>query len=225
MRDRIIPALDLPTVQEVEQYLNIFHDADIVKTDYAWWDLLAKYPDRKFFVDDKYEDIPRTVSRKVTRLTMFPNVKMCTVHAEKSMMAAAVKAAEGTDLKILSVLLLTSMGGPELRDYYNWHWQGNPLDFMLPRLEWAIKAGCHGTICSAQEVAAFRERVPEDFLIVVPGTRADKVSHQDHKRTGSSRKAIEDGATHIVCATGIIDDPDPAAAFERKVLEISLKTK
>jgi orotidine-5'-phosphate decarboxylase len=221
-QERIIPALDFMHHEEVETCITQLHNAKTIKIDYAW-KLIPDYPNIDFFVDEKYFDIPQTVARKVKRLTEFSNIKMCTVHAEKGIMAAAVKAAKDSNLKIFSVILLTSHGGSELKDFYNWNWQGNTTDFVLPRLEWALKAGVHGTICSAWEVAEIRKNVPDDFLIIVPGTRTDSggIGSHDHKRSGSSRKAIEDGATHLVVGREIIDDPDPAAAFDRKVKDIS----
>lgn len=219
--ERIIPALDLETEAEVEQMLTALPNANTVKIDCVWRNVISNFPGINFFVDEKYFDIPQTVTRKVKRLTEYPNITMCTVHGEKKVMKAAVEAAKGSNLKILSVLLLTSMGGPELRDFYNYKWQSCALDFMLERVDWAITAGCHGTICSAQEVAGIRKIVPEDFLIVVPGTRSDKVSLHDHKRSGSPRKAIEDGATHLVSGREILNDHHPAAAFARLVTDIS----
>lgn len=219
--ERIIPALDFNTSEEVDTFLASLPHIKTAKIDCVWREILAKYPTINFFVDEKYFDIPQTVTRKIQRLAAYPNVKMCTVHAEKNTMAAAVKAAKGTDLKILSVLLLTSMGGPELTDFYNYHWQSCAKDFVLERLQWALKAGCHGTICSAQEVAAIREVVPEDFLIIVPGTRSDKVSLHDHKRSGSPKQAIMDGATHLVVGRQIILSDNPAEEFEKMAEEIS----
>lgn len=223
-QERIIPALDFDYITEVELcFAQLLHVAKTFKIDRLWDRIVEENPNTDFFVDEKFFDIPQTVTRKVKRLAQYPNIKMCTVHAEKGVMKAAVEAAKGTDLKILSVILLTSHGGPELTDYYNWRWQGNTVDFMLPRLEWAIKAGVGGTICSAWEVEAVRQNSPEDFLIIVPGTRTDRggVGAHDHKRSGDSRKAIDNGATHLVVGREIINDPDPAAAFDRKVQEIS----
>lgn len=219
--EQIIPALDFETEYDVELCLaKLAPVAKLLKIDRLWDRLVAENTNLDFFVDEKYFDIPQTISRKVTRLTQYPNIKMCTVHSEKGVMKAAVDAAKGTDLKILAVLLLTSHSGPELNDFYNWKWAGNTVAFMMPRLEWALKAGAHGVICSAWEVSAIRHEVPDDFLIVVPGTRST-MKHHDHKRTGSPRTAIEHGASHLVVGREIINDPDPEEAFNRKVLEIS----
>lgn len=220
-QEQIIPALDVDDHLQVRAFLHTLQNAKLFKIDRLWDDVVNDNPNIDFFVDEKYFDIPQTVTRKIKRLAQYPNVKMCTVHAEKNTMEAAVAAAKGTDLKILSVILLTSMGGPELLDYYNYSWQGTPEDFFMDRLKWAVKAGVHGTICSAQEVQKVREQVPDDFLIIVPGTRSDNASMHDHKRSGSSKKAIEDGATHLVVGREIINDPDPESAFDRKVKDIS----
>lgn len=218
---RIIPALDFETNLDVEQCLAELPNVRTVKIDCLWRQTVTDNHHIDFFVDEKYFDIPQTVSRKVTRLTNFPNVKMCTVHAEKSVMAAAVKAAKDTELKILSVILLTSMAGRELHEFYNYPYEADAKGFVLERLQWSLAAGCHGTICSAQEVAAIRERVPDDFLIIVPGTRSDFAALHDHKRSGSSVKAIADGASHLVVGREIIDAENPAEAFDKKVQEIT----
>jgi orotidine-5'-phosphate decarboxylase len=178
------------------------------------------HDDIGFFIDMKFFDIPATVERAVYNLAHRTNERsgkrelvFCTVHAHEPVMAAAVKAASGTQLRILAVPLMTSFSRGDLQRFYNY--DGPELDFVVERTRRAVDAGCAGVISSAQEVRMLRSNVvPADFLIVVPGTRPDKVARHDHKRTGSPQKAIEDGADYLVIGRPIIEAKEPKQVFD-----------
>lgn len=178
-----------------------------------------------WFDDSKMFDIDATVSAGVRNLTMICNemtgehqFAFVTVHAHVPTMTAAVQAAKDRPLKILAVPLMTSFGPTDLQKFYNY--VHPPIDFVIERVHWAVKAGCGGVICSAQEVKDLRKEVPPDFLLVVPGTRAAKIAMHDHKRSGSPAQAIRDGADYLVFARPIIEAAKPRKAFDEMVKEI-----
>jgi orotidine-5'-phosphate decarboxylase len=176
-----------------------------------------------WFVDLKHLDTETTVemairhvANRTNYLTGQRQFVMATVHAHMSLMRAAVYAAQGTQLKILAVPLLTSFGPDELHEFYND--ARPPLDFVIERVNRAIESGCDGVICSAEEVGHLRTRVPPGFLLVVPGISVDNDA-PGHKRTGTAAQAIRDGADHIVVGRSIVTDKNPVAAYNRIVQE------
>jgi orotidine-5'-phosphate decarboxylase len=184
------------------------------------------YPDEvrtnpSWFADLKHLDIDTTVSIAVRNLATRENemtgdrqFRLATVHAYPPLLKAAVKAAHGTDLKILAVPMLTSFDETDLLEFYNW--DGSTSGFIDSRTRWAIDCGCAGVICSPQDVGYLRRWVPKDFLLIVPGIRMpDSEGTDDHKRHGSPAQAIQDGADYIVIGRPIIHATNRRAAFDR----------
>ncbi len=191
--------------------------ADLIDYDYWANDSTARRNKTNFFIDFKYLDIPRTVAAAVGGLTSHRNITMCTVHAARSVMDAAVPAA-GQNLKILAVPLLTSFDDDELWDFFR---EPDLVKFFMRRVDSAIKCGCHGIICPPVMVALVRRHVPDDFLIVSPGIRLEGSPSNDHKNPGTPRQVIADGADYIVVGDPVIMDKDPIGAFNRIVDEIN----
>lgn len=204
---------------KIGHYLSMcpeFHDLVV---DYNFWsDQSSTRGPAQFFIDFKYFDIPDTVFEAVWRLSKRRQITMCTVHAERATMVAASKAAEGSNLKILAVSLLTSMDEKSIAEFFNS--EESAVDFVLRKADLAVECGCHGLICSPQEVAAVRSIVPDDFLLVTPGTRPIGSALHGHSRTGTPAQAIRDGADYLVVGRPIIEATNRREAFDKIVEEI-----
>src|SRR5579872_6290063 len=108
----------------------------------------------KIFLDWKLYDIPSQVTETIKRRAAW-GIDYTTVHAEPRTLEAAVKGAEGTDLKILAVTLLTSFDERSFHEYYNF-----PLTsdvYVASRTKLAVDTGCYGVICSPNEVWRVRQ--------------------------------------------------------------------
>lgn len=178
-----------------------------------------------WFEDSKLFDIDATVEAGVRNIANHCNeytgekqFRFITVHAHVPVMRAAVRAARDSLLKILAVPLMTSFGEDDLKEFYNY--EHDSIDFVCDRVARALAAGCHGVVCSAQEVVDLRRAVPDDFVLVVPGTRPERGASQDHKRSGTPAQAIRDGADYLVFGRPIIDADEPRRAFDEIVKEI-----
>jgi orotidine-5'-phosphate decarboxylase len=82
----------------------------------------------------------------------------------------------------------------------------------------AIESGCQGIVASAQEAAALRSELGEEFAIVTPGVRPAGADVGDQARVVTPAQAMAAGATHIVVGRPITEATDPAA-MARKILE------
>jgi orotidine-5'-phosphate decarboxylase len=121
---------------------------------------------------------------------------------------------------LIAVTVLTSMDEETL------HQTGvtRPLlDQVMALARMAQSAGLDGVVASPQETAAIREACGAGFAIVTPGIRgasagADK---NDQSRTMGPAEAVRAGASYLVVGRPIISAPDPRAAAERIVEELT----
>ncbi|MBW2096540.1 MAG: orotidine 5'-phosphate decarboxylase, partial [Deltaproteobacteria bacterium] len=101
--------------------------------------------------------------------------------------------------------------------------ENNLIDLVLLRARIARNAGCHGVVCSGQEVAIMKQEFGDELLIVAPGIRPSwgEVSQDDQARIVTPEQAVRDGADYIVVGRPIRDAPDPAAAAQRIAEDIA----
>lgn len=175
---------------------------------------LLKQRGLRVFLDLKWHDIPNTVAGAV-RAAGELGVDLATVHAlggEAMLMAA--RAACSNDMRLVAVTVLTSHSP---REY--WTTMGNSganevsgETVRLARL--AMDAGVHGVVTSPLEIAAIREVLGAEPLIVVPGIRPAGSATDDQRRTADPASAVADGATHLVVGRPITRAENPAEVYQ-----------
>lgn len=225
-RDRLIVALDTPTVAEARTLVTALGDCvgfykiglELVMN--GGFDLarglIAEGKD--VFLDMKLLDIANTVE-KATANAAALGVTFLTVHGtDTKTLAAAVKGRGRSPLALLAVTVLTSLTRDDLVE------QGitkTPADLVLHRARLAKAAGFDGVIASGQESAPLRQAFPSDFLIVTPGIRMTGDASGDQARVTTPSKAIADGADYLVVGRSITAARDPKAAAELVVQDIA----
>ena len=229
-RDRLIVALDVPTVPEAEALVArlgdtvTFYKVGLELVMNGGMALVAALKDqgRQVFLDVKFLDIDTTVE-KATANAARSGADFLTVHATDSKtLKAATRGAAGSQLRVLGVTVLTSLDGADLAE------QGissAPADLVVHRAKLAHAASCHGVIASGHEAASVRQAIPErSFAIVTPGIRLPSDDVGDQARVTTPDTAIGAGATHIVVGRPITQAPDPKAAAELFVERIAAAT-
>jgi orotidine-5'-phosphate decarboxylase len=172
----------------------------------------------KVFLDLKWHDIPNTVAGAVTAAREL-GVAMATVHTlgGKAMLEAAAVAA-GTELALVGVTVLTSLGPADYARAV-----GRSEVDLAHEVERqgliAAEAGLRGVVCSSQEVSLLRGRLGPDLYIVVPGVRRRSDPLGDQVRVATAKDAVNNGATHLVVGRPVLQAPEPAAAFEEFMRE------
>jgi orotidine-5'-phosphate decarboxylase len=166
------------------------------------------------FLDLKLHDIPNTVAGAV-RSVACTGASLLTLHAAGGapMMRAAAEAASVPGApRLLAVTVLTSMDGPQLAAVG----VPDPPETQVLRLaRLAAAAGIDGLICSAEEVAAVRQAMGPDALLVVPGIRPatdGPAATDDQRRIATPGEAIARGASMLVVGRPITQAADPGAA-------------
>lgn len=215
--DRIIVALDVPSVDEARQLVNRIGDAAGVwkiglELLYSGGADLARelaVQGKQVFIDAKLLDIPNTVERATASIAEM-GATFLTVHGhDTKTMQAAMTGRGFTGLKLLAVTVLTSLDEADLRQ------QGSnmsPADLVLHRARLRQQVGFDGVIASGHEAAAIREATGSDFLIITPGIRPAGTEAGDQARVMTPAKAIAAGADYLVVGRPITQSADPRAA-------------
>lgn len=225
MRNPIIVALDVPNVDkalalagQLAPFVGAFKIGSELFTS-AGPDIVKRIraTGAMVFLDLKFYDIPNTVAKAVASAVRM-DVQMLTIHTSGGllMMQAAEKSAQETAKElgrpaplILGVTVLTSMDGNELSQIGIQPNVGHQVERLA---DLAVQAGLRGLVCSPLEIAALRQRIPEDMQLVTPGIRTGADKADDQKRTLSAQQAVEAGANWLVIGRPIYAAADPQAA-------------
>jgi orotidine-5'-phosphate decarboxylase len=224
-KDRLIVALDLPSVEQAEAMVARLGDSvSFYKIGYqlvyaGGLPLVRKLSDqgKKVFIDLKLHDIGNTVARGVENIAKL-GATFLTVHAYPQTMKAAAEACAGTGLKILAVTVLTSYDDSDL------HAAGYRLgvsDLVEARAQQAQLLGINGLVCSAEEVSALRKLVGHQMHLVTPGIRPTGSATGDQKRIMTPARAIAAGSDYLVVGRPVVEAADPKAVAEAILAEIT----
>lgn len=223
-KERLIVGLDVPTLDEAEAIVRELGDTVAVykigyQLTFAGGLELARDLEadgKNVFLDMKLLDIDNTVAKAVENVVKM-GLSMLTIHAYPKAMRSAVEAASGSELCLLGVTVLTSMDGADL---YDAGYGFTPEELVRKRAIDAKAAGMGGIVASAQEAATIRQLVGLDIAIVTPGIRLAGGEAGDQKRVMTPKKAIANGASHLVVARPIVQADDKAEAARQFVQEI-----
>jgi orotidine-5'-phosphate decarboxylase len=225
-RDRLVVALDVPSVEEalilvdrlaglagmfkVGSQLFTAGGPDLVRG------LVAR--GEKVFLDLKYHDIPNTVAGAVSAACRL-GVSLVDVHAlgGKAMMEAAVGAMPAMGTRLLAITVLTSHDAAGLDELGV---AGEVTDTVRRLALLAHAAEVDGVVASPQEVPIVRDACGKDFLIVTPGIRPAGARTGDQARSATPAAALKAGADLLVVGRPIIEASDPAAAARAMLREI-----
>ncbi len=225
LRDKMIVALDVPTISEAHRIIEALGDtASFYKIGYrlAFAGGLALAEElgrdgKKVFLDLKLHDIGNTVEEGVQSLCRM-NLTFLTVHAYPQTMRGAVEGRGDAMLRLLAVTALTSYDDGDLHD------AGYRLavrDLVRLRAQQARTAGIDGIVCSAAEAGIVREAIGAKMVIVTPGIRPAGSGSGDQKRTLTPAEAIRAGVDHMVIGRPIILAADPRGAARAIMDEIA----
>ena len=227
-RERLIVALDLPSVEAAEALVARLGDAvSFYKIGYqlayagglAYAQKLAG-SGRQVFLDLKLHDIGNTVAQGVKSVARL-GATFLTVHAYPQTMQAAVEAREGA-LRILGVTVLTSYDDSDLKAA---GYATSVKALVASRAEKARALGVDGLVCSPEEAANVRAIAGAGMTLVTPGIRPAGAEAGDQKRIMTPAAAIAAGADYLVVGRPIVAAPDPRAAAEAIVAEIAQQTR
>jgi orotidine-5'-phosphate decarboxylase len=224
-RERLIVALDVPSIAEAEALVARLGDAvSFYKIGYQlafaggidFARVLAS-AGKQIFLDLKLHDIGNTVARGVESVARL-GASFLTVHAYPQTMHAAVDARKGTNLRLLAVSVLTSYDDADLAAA---GYDFTVSELVAERAAQARDVGIDGLICSALEVEMLRPLLGPGMVLVTPGIRPADAEIGDQKRVMTPAAAIAAGADYLVVGRPVIGARDPKAAADAIVAEIA----
>src|SRR4051794_34025075 len=224
-RDRLIVALDLPSVAEAEAMIIRLGDSVTfykigMELTYAGGLGLAERlaaDGKHVFMDLKLHDIPTTVERATRQIARL-GARFLTVHGFSQSMKAALAGAAGSDLELLAVTVMTSYDDADLAAA---GYAMSVRDLVAHRAAQAKEIGIHGLILSPEETQLVRPLVGPDMQLVTPGIRPAGSDVGDQKRIMTPALAIAGGADRLVVGRPVTGAADPAAAAESIVADIT----
>jgi orotidine-5'-phosphate decarboxylase len=227
-KDRLILALDVPSVAEAERIVEETRgEIGVYKIGYrlvfAGGLALAEKlvaAGEKVFLDVKLLDIDNTVAEGIESILAL-GVDWVTLHAYPKAMRAAVAARDRAPqrrTRLLGVTVLTSMDDGDLAAA---GYAGSVEDLVLARAEDALAAGMDGIVCSPAEAARLRAAVGPNLALVTPGVRPKGADAGDQKRIMTPAEAIHAGSDLLVVGRPILAAADRRAAAEAIVADIA----
>jgi len=160
------------------------------------------------FLDLKLHDIPATVAgaaRAVARV----RPDLLTVHATAGPAAIEAAALALPETVIVAVTVLTSLTDSDLDQIG----LAGPVREAAVRLAaLAVRSGARGLVCSPHEVAAVRDEVGPDIVLITPGIRPTGQARYDQARVGTPEETLRAGADLLVIGRPITGAADPGAA-------------
>ena len=218
-RDRLMVALDVPTVDEAKALIETLGDSvGVYKIGlellFSGGFALAQELARRecpVFVDAKLLDIEATVERATAAIARM-GIAFLTVHAlDKKTLAAAVRGRGDSPLKLLGVTVLTNLAAADLIE------QGcdHPLgELVLHRAKLAKEAGFDGVIASGHEAAKIRKRSGTRFSHRHAGGQTARGRHTGSGTRGDAAK--RDRSRCRLSRGGQADHPRSRSARRRR---------
>jgi len=235
--DRLIVALDFPTLDEAVDFVETM--GDVITYYKVGLELFsAAGPDvvrqlrsagKSVFLDLKFYDIPNTVAAAAAK-AVETGADMFNVHAlgGMTMMRAAAdsasKASErlGIDKPILlGVTVVTSLDQAALENEIGIPLEDGLTAFIVQKARQAREAGLNGVVASPNEIEAIRDECGEDFHIVTPGVRPTWAAVGDQKRVATPGDTIRRGADRIVVGRPITRAENPLDAAKKILAEMA----
>ena len=233
MKDRLIVALDVDSLDEVKKLVGILaQEVGMFKIGKQLFTCAGPQAVRlvqelggEIFLDLKFHDIPNTVAKAAIEATRL-GVKMFNVHASGSleMMRQTVKEVRRVCRQekrrrpiMLAVTVLTSLNQEDLERVG----VNQKVAAQVVRLALLTKeAGMDGVVASPQEVSAIREACGPRFVIVTPGIRPASADHNDQQRVMTPQDAVRSGVDYIVVGRPIVEAKDLVAAARAIVADM-----
>lgn len=234
-KDRIILALDVDTIEEVEElvlklkdYVGFFK-VGLQLTSSCGFEAIdtIKELGGKVFFDSKLHDIPNTVAKASANMIK-RGIDFFDIHISggSKMLTSTVKIAKELAKKlgqepatILGVTLLSSFGQRTLTEELNV--KINIDEYVMHLAKTAKDTGLNGVLASASEVKRIRQVCGEDFIIVCPAIRPTWSVVNDQIRVVTPTDAILSGVDYMIIGRPITSATDPISAVKLIINEIT----
>jgi orotidine-5'-phosphate decarboxylase len=179
-----------------------------------------KNNNKKVFADLKLYDISETVARAVANLAKY-EIDLLTIHTASDDIMKRAAENKGK-MQVIGVTVLTNLDKADLTNM-GFDPRVTLEDLVLKKTQMAINSGLDGVVASALEAENLRQELGDDFLIVTPGIRLEKIISDDQKRVADVKTAIQKGSSYLVVGRPITRSKNPqneARIFTQMIQEV-----
>ena len=225
-KERLILALDVDTLEEVEKNVKLLKDyvgffkVGLQLYTSCGFEAVKVINDLggKVFFDGKFHDIPNTVAKASVNL-LKNGINFFDIHTSggSKMLSTTVKLAREMPT-ILGVTLLSSFGQRTLTEELNVKMNIDEYVGYLTKI--AKDSGIDGVMASASEAKKIREEFGEDFIILCPAIRPTWSVVNDQVRVVTPTDAVKAGVDFMVVGRPVLSAEDPVAAIKLIIDEI-----
>lgn len=213
--EKLILALDVPDFAAAKKIIDELGDEIIfykiglellMSGDYFRLISYLKDRGKKVFCDLKLYDISQTVGSAVKNLAKY-NVDLLTIHSAS--LDIMRKAAENKgSMQVIAVTILTNLDEKDLSQM-GFDEKISLQELALKKTKLSLEAGLDGVVASGLESKILRQNFGQNFLIISPGIRLEKVAGDDQKRTCDVADALTAGSSHLVVGRPILKAENP----------------
>lgn len=214
-QDRLILALDFPDfnsakklIDELGSEVNFYKIGLelLMSGDYFRLISYLKEKNKKVFCDLKLYDISQTVARAVKNLSSY-NVDLLTIHSASFDIMKCAAENKG-EMKVVAVTILTNLDKNDLEEM-GFDKNISLENLVLKKCQLSLKSGLDGVVASALEAPILRKNFGDDFLIISPGIRLEKLANDDQKRVLDVVGALINGSSYLVVGRPITRSENP----------------
>jgi orotidine-5'-phosphate decarboxylase len=219
--DKLILALDFPDFESAKKLVDELGDEVIfykiglellMSGDYFKLLSYLKSKDKKVFCDLKLYDISQTVANAVKNLANY-DVDLLTIHSASYDIMARAAEHKGK-MQLIAVTVLTNLDSNDLLDM-GFDPQISLEELVIKKTKLSLRAGLDGIVSSGLEARILRQNFEDEFLIVSPGIRLEKMIGDDQKRTCDVKEALINGSSHLVVGRPITRAADSKIAAQK----------
>lgn len=164
-----------------------------------------KEKNKKIFADLKLYDISQTMIKAVENLKKH-HIDILTIHTASIDIMRSVAKIKG-NLKIVGVTVLTNLDKNDL-EQMGFDSKVSLEELVKNKTKMALDSGLDGVVASANEAKILRNNFGDNFLIITPGIRLEKIINDDQKRSATVEQAIKNGSSHLVVGRPILFGDD-----------------
>jgi orotidine-5'-phosphate decarboxylase len=225
-KDRLIIALDVADFKSAKNLVEeigeegVFYKIGLelmMSGDYFKLIEWLKNKNKKVFADLKLYDISETIARAVKNLSQY-QIDLLTIHASSRKIMQQAAENKGK-MQLVAVTVLTNLDQNDLTEM-GFDAELSLAELVVKKAQLAIDCGIDGVVSSSLETKLLREKLGDDFIIITPGIRLEKIINDDQKRTSDVKSAIEQGSSYLVVGRPITRDKNPknmAAKFNQMI--------
>lgn len=221
MKDKLIVALDVADIKKAQDLVMLLGDEVefykiglefMASGDYFTLIKWLKHKNKKVFADLKLFDISQTVAKAVSNLKQY-EIDLLTIHcASRDIM---LRAAENKgNIKIIGVTILTNLAANDLWEM-GFDKNLSIEQLVLHRAKLALNCGLDGVVSSPLEVGMLRQNLGNNFLVVTPGIRLEKIHNDDQKRAADAAFALQNGSSYLVVGRPITQAQEPKLSAQK----------